>query len=431
MTGKIAIIGAGAKAAAIVARVATLRSMGFHVPDIVVFESEHIGSAWSGDNLFSSGFLTLCTPGEKDVGFPYDENALRGNLKVSISSTLHARFSWGAFLVDMGNMSDWVDRGRDHPSHRDWATYLKWVFEKASHDTIHAKVTHIASVDAKWKIFSDQPGGSTSALFDGVVLTGTGSVRKIPAAPDIPVGRLLDAETFWPARTSVRDLEEGAIAVAGDGGSAGTIVAWLAQHFEENRSVSIYSINPMGTFFQRGDGHAERRWFSDPSDWSQLYLDHRRKLIDRTEAGVISARIKSVIDRSSRIQYHAGRALEARWDDIEQEVVVDVSYDDNKKPPLRVQYLVSAIGFDSWNLLHLVDHPNVASLLAPGSKNQRDQVEVDMMADLSLPPISGLPSGLHVPALAGLARGPGMGNLGCLGLMASAVLEPYLAGPTK
>jgi len=49
-----------------------------------------------------------------------------------------------------------------------------------------------------------------------------------------------------------------------------------------------------------------------------------------------------------------------------------------------------------------------------------------MSPDLSLPTGLGLPAGLHFPSLAGLAHGPGMSNLGCLGLMAAAVLDPYL-----
>ena len=211
--------------------------------------------------------------------------------------------------------------------------------------------------------------------------------------------------------------------MVGDGGAAGTIVAWLADRLAE-RTVSIVSINPMGTLFPRGDGHAERRWFSDPSDWRVLNLEHRRKLMDRTEAGVVSLRNKRLIDLSPNIAYRRGRAVEARWE--EDEIIVAIEYDGGRESAVRADYLISAIGFDPWSLLELVEHPEVAPLCAAGGEARRRQVETEMHPDLSLPDISGLPPGLHVPALGGLAHGPGMGNLGCLGLMAAAVLRPYL-----
>src|SRR3546814_1038759 len=75
MPKTLAVIGGGPKAAAIVARAATLRELlgAAKVPDVLVFEKRAIGSAWSGDGGYSSGHLTLCSPAEKDVGFPYSE----------------------------------------------------------------------------------------------------------------------------------------------------------------------------------------------------------------------------------------------------------------------------------------------------------------------------------------------------------------------
>src|SRR3546814_18362589 len=69
----VAVIGGGPKAAAIVARAATLRELlgAAKVPDVLVFEKRAIGSARSGDGCYSSGHQTLCSPAEKDVGFPY------------------------------------------------------------------------------------------------------------------------------------------------------------------------------------------------------------------------------------------------------------------------------------------------------------------------------------------------------------------------
>jgi len=423
----IAIVGAGAKAAAIAARAAVLRDLGAkHVPEILVFEADHVGAAWSGESDFSSGFLTLCTPGEKDIGFPYNEWEILSDVTAPTGPALFSRFSWGAYLVSVGQMSNWVDRGRHHPSHKNWADYLHWVFKRSGQHVTIAKVTEIRPTEDRWKIVFQQNDQANEVFVDGVVLTGPGRAKEVPVEAGTPKNFILNAETFWRYRHSVLKLESGTIAVAGDGGAAGTIVAWLAEKFHENEQVFIQSISPMGTLFPRGDGHAERRWFSDPSDWPALNVPDRRTLIGRTEAGVVSMRIKSIIDQAYNIGYLAGKARVARWNADDEELEIDLTYHQGALPALRANYLINAIGFDSWSLLELVKHPKSAALRAADGGALRERVELQMQADLSLPAISGLPQGLHVPALGGLAHGPGMGNLGCLGLMAASVLKPYL-----
>lgn len=431
---KIAIVGAGAKAAAIVARAATLRGLGWpEVPELVVFEKDHVGSAWSGQSGFSSGFLTLCTPGEKDVGFPYDEAA--------VSPALFARFSWSAYLVARKWMSEWVDRGRPHPDHRRWADYLQWVFYQARQATIHATVTRVTPDAGGWQVTYNEGGASVTMQVDAVVLTGTGQSKSVEAEADVPPDRALNAETFWSALPQMSTLDGKIIIVVGDGGAAGTIVAWLADYYAE-RKVSIIAVNPMGTLFPRGDGYAERRWFSDPSDWTTLGSNHRQALIERTEAGVVSLRNKHLIDTATSVAYRWGYATKVRWDG--DEVEVEVKYGDKLMDPVRGHYVVSAIGFDGWSLLERVGGAAAEALTDPNDRVLRSEVEARMTPALTLPPSypagphipglsppPGLPAGLHVPGLAGLAQGPGMGNLGCLGLMANRVLFPYVAGPPE
>src|SRR3546814_2076311 len=71
------------------------------VPDVLVFEKRAIGSAWSGDGGYSSGHLTLCSPAEKDVGFPYSELRARHSQEPP-APPLPSRFSWSSFLVSTG-----------------------------------------------------------------------------------------------------------------------------------------------------------------------------------------------------------------------------------------------------------------------------------------------------------------------------------------
>jgi mycobactin lysine-N-oxygenase len=427
---RLAIVGAGAKAAAIVARAAALRALGVpDVPEVVVFEANDIGAAWSGQGGFSDGVATLCTPGEKDVGFPYPEIARRGSAREAVGPYLFAHYSWSAYLVARGRFMDWVDRGREHPTHADWAGYLQWVFTQAGQAVQRARVREVQPRGGRWLVsFSEDSGPALVESFDGVVLTGTGRAKGIDVDASVPAGRIFDAETFWSSRNSVLSGADTTVTVVGDGGAAGTIIAWLVEHFAEGER-SVLCLSSMGTLFPRGDGHSERRWFSDPADWHMLSPKHRRKLMERTEAGVISLRNKRTIDRSSKVQMHIGRADRATWSgpvgSASGDISLENSYDGQAGVSIKTDFLICAIGFDPWSLLELVDAAP-AQKLARGSNHVREQVEAGITADLALPPLSGLPAGLHVPALAGFAHGPGMGNLGCLGLMAQAVLKPYL-----
>lgn len=432
MAKRLAIVGAGPKAAAIVARAAVLRrTLGDRVPTLIVLEEHGVAAAWGGHGNYSNGFVTLCTPGERDVGFPYVDAAGWGPTG-SIASELYADFSWGAYLVATGRFADWVDRERDHPSHARFADYLRWVFERAGIEPFVSTVKRVRPHDDKWCVHYVREGKARELVVDAVVLTGNGDPRAVEAA-GVPANRVFDAATFWPARDLFMGEDALEVVVAGDGGSAGTIVAWLADRFRETKS-RIWSVSPMGTLFPRGDGHAERRWFSDPSEWRGLSVTHRRKLIDRTEAGVVSLRNKSTIDRSSRVEYEAGHLRSIAWDADEGRLALSVAYDGGAARPLGADLVVNAIGFDQWSRLALVDLPGARSLVGPAAKGHekafqdaREAVELDIQPDLSMSAASGFPPGLHVPALAGLAHGPGMGNLGCLGLMAAKVLDGHLS----
>lgn len=425
MAKTLAIIGGGAKAAAIVARAAVLRDLpevGV-VPTIEVFERNSVGSAWSGAGGFSSGYLTLCSPAEKDVGFPYTEVSA-WTAGIPVAPAIFARFSWQAFLVATGRYAEWVDRGRDFPSHSVWSEYLAWVFVEADQGAIQGDVKSIeAQSGGGWHI-EYEVGGSTHISFaDAVVLTGTGDARQIAIDPSAArCGRVYDAETFWDARDKI--VQHNEIAVAGSGGAAGTIVAWLAQALAEKQDATIRSLSSMGTLFPRGDGFAERRWFSDPTDWKTLRADDRRKLLERTEEGVISLRNKSVIDAAPNVDYVRGHAAGVAWDG--DELRVDLEYRKRSTGSIKADILINAIGFDQWSLIKLVKAAGVADLLKDGAETVRSKIAADMDGDLSLPASAGLGAGLHVPSLGAFAHGPGMATLGCLGLMAQSVLDGYL-----
>src|SRR3546814_2745168 len=132
-------------------------------------------SDWSSD-VCSSDLA------EKDVGFPYSEVRAR-HTKEPLAPLLHARFSWSSFLVATGGFAEWVDRGRDHPSHRLWADYLAWVFLQADQGIVMADVLDVTpQKTGGWHIRYQAEEGIETTFADGVVLTGTGKAREIGRA---------------------------------------------------------------------------------------------------------------------------------------------------------------------------------------------------------------------------------------------------------
>src|SRR3546814_10080293 len=120
-----------------------------------------------------------------------------------------------------------------------------------------------------WHIRYQAEEGIETTFADGVVLTGTGKARDIKAdATALSSGRLFDAESFWDARDEILQYSE--IAVAGAGGAAGAIIAWLCRALDERGGTTLHSISPIGTLFPRGDGYAERRSEEHTSELQSL-----------------------------------------------------------------------------------------------------------------------------------------------------------------
>lgn len=250
MTKTLAIIGAGPKAAAIVARATVLRKLspsGTH-PNIVVIERTAPGSTWSGDTDFTSGYLTLCSPAEKDVGFPYPEPRARCGIGRSISQTLFGEFSWSAFMVATGRYAEWIDRGREFLSHQLWAKYVKWVFDVAGQPLTIGEVTRVSRHSrGGWTITFQSSTTIKNLNADGVVFTGTGIPRRLTIPDKVPANNFHDAESFWASRDQFLRLRDASIIVVGDGGGAGAIVSWLADTLKE-AEVIIKSVSTMGLY---------------------------------------------------------------------------------------------------------------------------------------------------------------------------------------
>jgi mycobactin lysine-N-oxygenase len=405
----LAVVGAGPKGIAIAAKSRALSEAGLDAPRVVLIDRSGVAGNWSGRQGFTSGLLPLGTPPEKDVGFPYA--ASWGAASSAVTAAM-APFSWQRHLIDHGAYADWVDRGRLRPTHRQWSTYLRDVAERAEIELHAGEVVGLdVGDDERWSL-TIEPGMALSA--DGVVLTGNGPPIQVAGQPEAHP-RVLDGRNYWLRDHSLHKKIAQSVCVIGTGETAASVVINLLKKSHKRSTIDV--LTSRGVLYSRGESYDENRFYSDPGEWPRLAESHRSEFLERTDRGVFSLQAEATLRQSPGFRTLAGRA--AAIEAGERQVVVTIEYGTERE---RVAYdlVVVAIGFDGhWfkGLLGDEARRRLDDALAGGSLERR--IEVDLsIADLYPP--------LHLPALAGLAQGPGFPNLSCLGLLSDRVLRRYV-----
>jgi mycobactin lysine-N-oxygenase len=404
------VVGAGPKGIAIAAKARALAAAGLPAPRVVLVDRGEVAGNWSGRQGYTSGLLPLGTPPEKDVGYPYA--AGWGDASADVVAAM-ADYSWQRHLIRHGAYSDWVDRGRMRPTHRQWSAYLREVAEAAEAEIVCGVVTglEVAGCD-RWEVTLE--AGETIAA-DGVVMTGAGPVITVPGQPrDHP--RVLDGRTYWLAAHQLKREHALNVCVVGSGETAASVVIDLVKRCHKHSTIDV--LTARGVLYSRGESYEENRFFSDPADWPRLAEAHRREFLGRTDRGVFSLQAEASLNQARGFRTLAGRA--ARIDAREHDVLVTIAYGDERE---RVAYdaVVVAIGFDGrWfeTLLGQDAGTRYRDALGGG------ELERMIGADLS---VAGLAPPLHLPVMAGLAQGPGFPNLSCLGLLSDRILRRYVA----
>jgi len=404
----LAVVGAGPKGVAIAAKARALAGAGLPAPRVVLVDRGEVAGNWSGRQGYTSGLLPLGTPAEKDVGYPYA--ASWGDASADVIAAM-AEYSWQRHLIRHGAYSDWVDRGRMRPAHRQWSAYLREVAEAAEAEIVSGTVTglEVAGGD-RWQV-TLAAGDAIAA--DGVVITGSGPAVTVPGQPrDHP--RVLDGRTYWLAAHKMRGERAMSVCVVGNGETAASVVIDLVKRFHRHSTVDV--LTSRGVLYSRGESYDENRFYSDPADWPRLAEGHRREFLERTDRGVFSLQAEATLNQARGFRTLAGRAaeIEAR----EQDVIVTIAYGEERE---RVAYdaVIVAIGFDGrWFEALLADTASARYQQALGGA----ELERHIGRDLS---VAGLPP-LHLPVLAGLAQGPGFPNLSCLGLLSDRILRRYV-----
>jgi mycobactin lysine-N-oxygenase len=406
----LAVVGAGPKGIAIAAKARALATVGLPAPRVVLVDRGEVAGNWSGRQGYTSGLLPLGTPPEKDVGYPYA--ASWGDASADVVAAM-AGYSWQRHLIRHGAYSDWIDRGRMRPTHRQWSGYLREVAEMAEAGFVGGVVTRLeVAGDDRWDV-TLETGETITA--DGVVMTGAGPVITVPGQPrDHP--RVLDGRTYWLAAHELHRERALNVCVIGSGETAASVVIDLVKRCRKGSAIDV--LTARGVLYSRGESYDENRFYSDPGEWPRLAEAHRREFLQRTDRGVFSLQAEAALNQARGFRTLAGRA--AAVDAREHDVVVTIAYGEERE---RVAYdaVVVAIGFDG--------HWFEALLGEDAGARYRDALgggELERVIDADLS-VAGLAPPLHLPVVAGLAQGPGFPNLSCLGLLSDRILRRYVA----
>jgi mycobactin lysine-N-oxygenase len=406
----LAVVGAGPKGIAIAAKARALAAAGLPVPRVVLVDRGQAAGNWSGRQGYTNGLLPLGTPPEKDVGYPYA--AGWGDASADVVAAM-AEYSWQRHLIRHGAYSDWVDRGRMRPTHRQWSAYLREVADAAEAEIVSGVVTGLEVTGGdRWEV---RLAAGDEIAADGLVITGAGPAITVPGQPrDHP--RVLDGRTYWLAADKLNHQRAQNVCVIGSGETAASVVIDLVRRFHKRSTIDV--LTARGVLYSRGESYDENRFYSDPADWPRLAETHRREFLGRTDRGVFSLQAEAALNQARGFRALAGRAaaIEARG----QDVIVTIAYGDERE---RVAYdaVVVAIGFDGRGFEALLGEDaggRYRDALGGGDLDHR--IDVDLS-------VSGLAPPLHLPVMAGLAQGPGFPNLSCLGLLSDRILRRYVA----
>lgn len=409
----IAVIGGGPKAAALAAKAFCLNEIKKTQINITIFESKSIGASWNGENGYTNGSQALCTPAERDLGFPYNSTAGQ-----DVEVMMQSLFSWNSFKVASGDYPDWVGRGRTPPTHLDFAKYINKCVEITDARVVIGEVVRLSRSGKKWKIRTKEKNWDPNLLeFDAAVVTGHGP--QASRFQKTSNRRVFDGRDVWMRTDELLKIASqdpgGAIVLIGAGGTSAAIAGWLVRKGVTN---PIIIIGNQASLFARVDNWFENRVFTDKQLWASLSDDARRKFTERLTRGAVWANVLTYISNAKNITYRAGQ-VESVTDKDESEVNVNyITSRDGEKHPAPAIAAVDATGFDDmWFTKILPDSLSV-------SLSDRALIQEQLDSSLAIHKPGFGP--IHLPMLSQI-QSPAFVSLMALGEMSTEILSPYLA----
>ncbi len=449
------IVGAGAKAAAIAAKVHVLNGLAARAREqpirLTIIEATERAASWSGRNGMTSGEEPLAIPPIKDVGFPYQSHELLGELGATVDEAI-TEFTWQRYLIDGRGYARWVNAGSPPVEHREYGRYLTWVLAKATNGITHVsgRVTRISlqarererltrdrrhdpAVDGlaraersraedRWRIEVSEPTGARRYGCRALVLTGPGVHR--PLSHDSAVkDRIFHCDSRRSELARIPAREDSEIAIVGGGESALSCVAFL-RSFRPQTRLTVYTPTlPMS----RGESFLENRVFSNPDEvaWSALEERMRRDFVRHCDRGVFDPGTLARIAGDEQCRFVTGRVMHVGATGDGDGLSVSYSSADGLCGE-RYDFLVNCTGFDLLEQLRGLFPPAARAEIERRAGPVWDRpagAEVAIGRALEL---DGMRPRLHIPGLAALSQGPGFANLGSLGLLADRVLQPLV-----
>jgi mycobactin lysine-N-oxygenase len=428
------VVGAGAKASALAAKIHALNTLGAGPFTLTIVEATELAASWLGRNGMTSGEEPLAIPPIKDIGFPYQSSRAFGELGEAVDRAMMP-FTWQQYMIGKGEYARWVNAGSPAVQHRDYGRYLTWVLSQATAGVtiVRGRVTRVSlpAPTERWIVDVTESSSQRQYECDALVLTGPGVHRALPHDADADA-RIFhcDSRRGELARIPVEHSSD--IAIVGGGESALSAVAFL-RDFRPAARMTVYT--PMLPL-SRGESFLENRVFSDPDEvsWSALDLQTRRDFVKHCDRGVFDPGTLASIAYDDRCRFvtgrvvHVGARADGDADNSDGEgVYVDYAAAEGLTCA-RHDYLVNCTGFDLLEQLRGLFSPALRSEIerqAGPVWERPPDTEVAIGRCLEL---EGLHPRLHIPGLGALSQGPGFANLGCLGLLANRVLQPLVLG---
>jgi outer membrane protein assembly factor BamB len=424
------IVGAGAKAAAIAAKVDALNRLGHARLTVTIVEKTKPAASWLGLNGMTSGEEPLAVPPIKDIGFPYRSSRQFPDVGDEIDAAL-LPLSWQRHAIERGEYAPWVNSGTPPILHRDYGTYLGWALARATEgvSTLRGRVVAVAldAANERWtiEVEGEEDGEPTRLAGRALLLTGPGVHRAFPHDPAAEPW-VLHCDSRRGEFARLPDGREVDVAIVGGGESALSALVFLRALRPQAR-ITVYTPTlPLS----RGESFLENRVFADPDDvdWAALDLQTRRDFVKHCDRGVFDAGVIARLAGEKRCRFELGRTVHASAADPGVELSLETPTGPAK---VRHDYVINCTGFDLLAQLRgLFAEPVRAELESRVGPIWDREPETELRFDRSLA-LDGLEPRLHIPGSAGLSQGPGFANLGSLGLLANRVLSPLLPALTQ
>jgi mycobactin lysine-N-oxygenase len=419
------VVGAGAKAAGIAAKVHAFNLLGLGPISLTIVEGTEVAASWKGRNGMTSGEEPLAVTPIKDVGFPYQSFREFGEAGEAIDERV-MQFSWQRYMVGRRRYARWIDAGSPSVRHRDYGEYLTWVLSRAGEGIGHVdgRVTRV-SLDEdseRWTVEVEEADGRSCYTARALVLTGPGIHRAFPHEPGI-ASRVFHCDSRREEFAQLPAESACDVAIVGGGESALSCTMFL-RGFRPRCRFTIYT--PMLPL-SRGESFLENRVFSNPDEveWTALDQTTRRDFVKHSDRGVFDPPSLAAIAYDDRCRFVTGRVTDVaaarggagvRLQHESPEGVASPEHD----------YVVNCTGFDLLaqlrTLFPAATRAEIESQVGPLWDTPAG-TEVPIGRHLEL---RGMQPRLQIPGLAGLSQGPGFANLGALGLLANRVLQPLL-----